>query len=103
MSAPIAEFVRIAEQGQEVARQAVRNWTETVRKYADSITEAAPAPKVAELSAAIDAYFDRADEVLAAQREAATKALTAGTEAVEAAVERARNFTASCAPAAATK
>jgi 4-aminobutyrate aminotransferase-like enzyme len=99
MSAPISEFVRIAEQGQEMAGQALRTWTETVQKYADTITEARPAPRLAELSAAVDAYFDRASEILAAQREAATTVVTAGTEAVEGAVKRARSFAASLAPA----
>jgi hypothetical protein len=102
MSAPISEFVRIAEQGQEIAGQAVRTWTQTVKNYAVAITEARPAAGLAELSAAVDAYFDRASEVLATQREAATKAVAAGTEAVEGAVERARSFAASVVPAAAS-
>jgi hypothetical protein len=102
MSAPISEFVRIAEQGQEMAGQALRGWTETVQKYTDSITEGYPAPKLAELSAAVDAYFDRATELLAAQREAATTVVTAGTEAVEGAVERAKSFVATLVPAGAT-
>jgi hypothetical protein len=100
MSAPITEFVRIAEQGQEIAGQAVRTWTETVKNYANAMTEARPAPKLAELSAAVDAYFDHAAEVLAAQRDAAKTAVTAGTEAVEGAVERAKSFAASLVPAA---
>jgi coenzyme F420-reducing hydrogenase gamma subunit len=100
MSAPISEFIRIAEQGQEMAGQALRNWTETVQSYTEAITEARPAPKLAELSAAVDAYFDRAAEVLATQRDAAKTVVTAGTEAVEGAVERARTFAASLVPAA---
>jgi hypothetical protein len=101
MSAPISEFVKIAEQGQEMAGKALRGWTETVQKYADSVTEAYPTPKLTELSAAVDAYFDRAAEVLATQREAATTVVTAGTEAVEGAVERAKSFAATLVPAGA--
>ena len=83
MTAPTADFVQIAEQASKAAADAVRTWTETVQGYADSIAEAYPGPRLADLPGAVDAYFDRAGEALKAQRENATALVSATNEAAE--------------------
>ena len=88
MTAPQDEFAQVARQGQEAITTAMRTWTENVQSMIEGGNPAQsglPSPQQV-----VDNVFDFAEQLLASQREFATRVLAAGMEANDAATSKAR-------------
>lgn len=88
MTATQDQFTQVAREGQEAITTAMRTWTENVESMMGSGTPAQsglPSPQQV-----LDNVFDFAEQLLASQREFATRVLAAGMEANDAATSKAR-------------
>ena len=88
MTAPQDQFTQVARQGQDAIADAMRTWTESVQSMMGSGTSAQsglPSPQQV-----LDNVFDFAEQMLASQREFATRVLAVGMEANDAATSKAR-------------
>ena len=89
MTAPQDQFTDVARHGQEAITTALRMWTENLQSMIGGSTSAQsglPSPQQV-----VDNVFDFAEQLLASQREFATRVLAAGTEANDAATSKARD------------
>ena len=89
MTAPQDQFTQAAHQGQEAISTAMRTWNENVQSMIGSGAPAQsglPSPQQV-----LDNVFDFAEQLLASQREFATRVLAAGMEANNAAAGKARD------------
>jgi hypothetical protein len=77
--APIGELVRIAYRSQDAVATALRTWSGAVA----ALAAGQPLPSPADARAAVDAFFDVAEQLLAGQRALAVALLGAGAEMAE--------------------
>jgi hypothetical protein len=87
MTAATDQFVDIAKQSQEAVTTAFRTWAETVQGLTSGFTGGQP--KLPDVHAILDKYFDFAQQVLDNQRRLAQTLLTASTQAAETVTEQA--------------
>ena len=81
MPVPIGELVRIAHRSQDAVAAALRTWSGAVA----ALAAGHPFPSPADARAAVDAFFDVAEQLLAGQRALAIALVGAGAEIAEAA------------------
>src|SRR5918998_736424 len=91
MTAATDQFVDIAKQSQEAVTAAFRTWADTVQGLASGFTGGQP--KLPDVNAILDNYFDFAQQVLDNQRRLAQTLLTATTQAAETVTEQSTRAT----------
>jgi hypothetical protein len=89
MTAPTDEFVEIGQRTQKAVTTAVRTWTDTLQRYAGSITAEHPLPTTADALAVVDSWYDLAQQLVSDQRAVATALVTRGHDAVSTFAEQA--------------
>ena len=78
MTAPTEQFTEFATKAQEQVTAAVRTWADALQTATGSFTTERPA--LVDPAAAVEKYFDFAQQVLDKQREYAKAALAATTK-----------------------
>jgi len=88
MTAPTDQLTDFTKRSQEAVTTAVRTWTDAVQSISGN------QPALPDAYALVNTYFDFAEKALAAQREAAQQAVSAGVKATEALKDQASKVTA---------
>ena len=88
MTAPTDQLTDFTKRSQEAVTTAVRTWTDAVQSLSGN------QPALPDAHALVNTYFDFAEKALAAQREAAQQAVSAGVKAAEALKDQASKVTA---------
>jgi hypothetical protein len=94
MTASTHQLVAIAQRSQDATVATVRTWTRALSTYAETFSAENPLPRLSEIQAVVDAWFDLAGHLLTEQKALAGTLVDAGREATDALSEQARTVAA---------